>query len=119
MHEVTPTDVGVSIVAVVVILQTVFKFLDRQTAKKAEADGSSRGFSTKDRSLLYELHKMHDRVDRDGVYVWHNRVSLEESITKLTDTIEHLARTQEVQLVSFERMCDEMHRQRRAPTEDG
>ncbi len=116
MHDVTPTSVGVVTIAVVMILNVVFKFLEKMKEKQ---DGDkSRGFNQHDRAKLYELHKMHDRVDDDGVYVWHNRVSLEKSVVKLADAIEQLVRTQDVQLASFERMCDELRHSRRAPTED-
>ena len=115
MHDVTPTSVGVVTIAVVMILKVVFVFVEKMKNDKKDVGG----FSAKDRIKLYELHRMHDRVDSDGVYVWHNRVSLEKSVVKLADAIESLVRTQDVQLASFERMCDELRRSRRAPTEDG
>lgn len=118
MDEMGVADVGVAAIVVMLILDRVFKFLEKMNAKKTGASEGPHGFSQKDRVKLYELHKMHDRVDDDGVYVWHNRVSLEKSVVKLADAIEHLVRTQDVQLASFERMCDELRHSRRAPTED-
>ena len=117
IEDLTATGVAGSIIAVILILREVFAFLDRQQAKKSGSTKQA-AFTYRDRNMLEDLHKWHDREDVDGIKVWYVRSSLEKSVDKLGDAIEHMTKNQDAQLRALERLCEEVQR-RRPPTEDG
>lgn len=108
---------GVGGILLVLVLRMVFDFLkEMKKAKKPEEEACI--FSQKDRNVLYDLHRWHDRMDEDGVPVWYVRSSLEGNVKQLTVAIEQLARSGDAQLHAFEQLCQEVRANGRARTED-
>lgn len=94
MHPpVTPTSIGalmgqlgVGGIFAILILKTVFAFI------KSRKTG---GFTNEDikkvldhnTKMTEDLHEWHDMHDDDGVKIWYVRKSLQESVSKLADSI--------------------------------
>ncbi len=90
--------VGIAGILTVLILRTVFDFLDRYRNRKP---GESAGAVERKLAVLMkkietmeiqvrDLHQWHDTRDSDGVFRWYVRSSLEDAIEKLIKTLDHV-----------------------------
>jgi hypothetical protein len=110
MDQVTPTGVGVVIIGVTLILRLVFDFIVKMKESKTnDGDPTGAGFTQKDRTRLYDLHRWHDRMDEDGVPVWYVRSGLEKTVQELVKAMEHQVKTQEALTRAIEMMVRADH----------
>lgn len=87
--------VGIAGILTILILRTVFDFLDRYRNKKPSdsAGAAERKLAVLMKKIetmeiqVRELHQWHDQRDSDGVFRWYVRSSLEDALEKLVATL--------------------------------
>lgn len=87
-------ELGVGLIAALMVIREVLNFLDRKRSSEGEPDSligehvsDVRGSVTAIKDKVDDLYEWHNKTDADGVPLWYVRRSLEESIKDLGEKI--------------------------------
>ncbi|HML96681.1 MAG TPA: hypothetical protein PKC29_14760 [Thermodesulfobacteriota bacterium] len=122
-------ELGVGLIAALMVIREVLNFLDKRRGSDRESDSlmsehvsDVKGSVTAIKDKVDDLHEWHNKTDADGVPLWYVRRSLEESIKALGEKIYLQIEVQTEILRHMEKMEEhyqEMLRKRRRKDANG
>lgn len=122
-------ELGVGLIAAIMVIREVLNFLDKKRGGEGEHDpligehvSDVKGSVTAIKDKVDDLYEWHNKTDADGVPLWYVRRSLEESIKALGEKIYLQVEVQTEILRHMEKMEEhyrELLRKRRGKDANG